>query len=152
MEPSDILEIDLETLLPHRGRMKLLDRIVEVGDRFAVAEAVVAETWPLVENGAADPLVLIELVAQTSAVCIGWKKLAENGGDEIDARGLLVGVKEASFSTGRIPVDTSITIRAHVNFNMDNYTEISGQSLAHGRVLGEIVLQVVKEDMEAISV
>ncbi len=152
LDTLDDLELDLETLLPHRGRMKLLERIVQVGDRFAVTEAVVANTWPLVENGAADPLVLIELVAQTSAVCIGWKKLAESGGDEIDARGLLAGVKEASFSTDRIPVDTRITTRTQVNFNMDNFTEIMGWSEADDKILGEIVLQVVKEETEGLSV
>lgn len=139
------VNIDIEKLIPHRNGMKLVDKIVKVDDHLAVTESTVKNSWPLVENNAANCLVLIELVAQTSAVCIGWKELKHGQGDA-GSKGWLVGIKSASFYSGSIPVNTQIMTQTHINFAMDNYTEIHGESKTDGFVLGKIILQVLKND------
>ena len=136
---------DIEKALPHRGRMKLLDRIVETYDRTAVTQASVTSRWPLVEDGAAHPLVVVELVAQTSAVCIWAKNLRENKQEEDGTRGWLVGVKQASFFADKIPVGAVIDTKASVVFTMDDFTEIEGESESGGEILGKVVLQVIKD-------
>ncbi len=137
------MNIDIEKLIPHRDAMKLVDKIVKVDDHLAVTESTVKNSWPLVENYAANCLVLIELVAQTSAVCIGWKEL-KYCQDDSGGKGWLVGIKSASFFSGSIPVNTKIVTQTHINFAMDNYTEINGESKTDGVVLGKIILQVLK--------
>ncbi len=137
------MNIDIETLLPHRDGMKLVDNVVKVDEQMAVTESTVTNSWPLLENNAVGCLVLIELVAQTSAVCIGWKEL-KDGRDNVGGKGWLVGIKSASFFTGGIPVNTHIMTQTRINFTMDNYTEIQGESKAGNVVLGKIILQVLK--------
>ncbi len=137
------MNIDIETLLPHRDGMRLVDKVVKVDEQMAVTESTVTKSWPLLENNAVGCLVLIELVAQTSAVCIGWKEL-KDGRDNVGGKGWLVGIKSASFFTGDIPVNTHIMTQTRISFTMDNYTEIQGESRAGNVVLGKIILQVLK--------
>jgi predicted hotdog family 3-hydroxylacyl-ACP dehydratase len=142
-EVFNAVNIDIETLLPHRNGMKLVDSIVKVDEYMAITESMVRNNWPLVENNAVNCIVLIELVAQTSAVCIGWKELRDGRNDD-RGKGWLVGIKSASFFTGSIPVNTHIMTQTRINFTMDNYTEIKGEAKAGNIVLGKIILQVLK--------
>jgi predicted hotdog family 3-hydroxylacyl-ACP dehydratase len=137
------LNIDIETLLPHRDGMKLVDTIVKVDEHMAVTESTVTNNWPLMENNAVNCLVLIELVAQTSAICIGWKELTD-GRSDMGGKGWLVGIKSAFFFTSGIPLNTHIITQTRINFNMDNYTELQGESKAGNVVLGKIILQVLR--------
>jgi len=41
---------DVESLIPHRNRMKLIDEIMVVDEKTAVTASVVTETWPMVEG------------------------------------------------------------------------------------------------------
>jgi predicted hotdog family 3-hydroxylacyl-ACP dehydratase len=140
------LKLDIEKALPHRGRMKLLNRIVDVHGQTAVTQASVTPLWPVVENDAVDSVVIIELVAQTSAVCVWWKNFQDNGKKEGGVRGWLVGVKQASFFVEKIPVGAVITTMASIVFTMDDFTEIRGESESDGKILGKVVLQVIKEN------
>lgn len=140
---SNAVNIDIERLLPHRDAMKLVNKIVKVDEHMAITESVVTKNWPLIEKNNVNCLVLIELVAQTSAVCIGWKELVDNQ-EDVGGKGWLVGIKSASFFTGGIPLNTHIMTETYINFTMDNYTEIRGESKAGNVVLGKIILQVLK--------
>jgi len=42
-----MIDIDIEKLIPHRDRMKLIDEIIESDDEKAVTESLVTEKWPL---------------------------------------------------------------------------------------------------------
>jgi predicted hotdog family 3-hydroxylacyl-ACP dehydratase len=140
------LNDEIERLIPHREGMKLLDAIITADGRQATTESVVTDRWPLVENRRASPLVLIELVAQTSAVCIGWKEAQEAGDEPIEGKGWLVGIKSADFFTGSISVGTRIRTQTEIRFSIDNYTEIRGKSMADRSCLGEMVLQVMRDN------
>jgi len=142
-----MIEVAIERLIPHRDRMKLIDAIVEVDDRWAVTESTVTDRWPLLEGDSVNPLVLIELIAQTSAVTIGWKKLKEEG-DAESGKGWLVGIKSADFPDIEIPLHARITTRSEINFTMDNYTELHGISTIGKDRIGEAVLQVMRAEKE----
>ena len=140
----DTVNINIEDLIPHRGRMKLVDKIIEVDENTAVTESTVTDQWPFVHNNFVNPLVLIEVVAQTSAVSIGWKELKEDE-NNIGGKGWLVGIKAANFFIDRIPLNMRIRTRVKTNFNLDNYTEIHGTSKIGSDLIGEIVLQVLRD-------
>jgi len=72
---NPMVTVDIEALLPHRNGMKLIDSIIEVNKEGAVSESTVTEKWPLIEGDSINPIVLIELVAQTAGICIGWEEL-----------------------------------------------------------------------------
>lgn len=137
------MNLNIESLIPHREGMKLVDKIVKVDEQQALTESTVTNKWPLFENNSVKSLVLIELVAQTSAICIGWKEITERQ-ENADGKGWLVGIKSAFFFTGDIPVNTKIMTRTSINFTMENYTEIQGESKSGNVVLGKIILQVLK--------
>ena len=90
----ECMDIDIETLIPHRDRMRFLDAVMTVDAEKAVTSATVTEDWPFYAEGSVDILVTIELVAQTAALLEGWKRLQSKRGG---ATGWLVGIKSADF-------------------------------------------------------
>ena len=136
-------DTDIEKLIPHRDRMKLLDRVISGDENSAVCESVVRVQWPMVKNQAVSPLVLIELAAQTSAVYIRQKELGK-GKDPAEGKGWLVGIKSAVFFTDKIPLHTRITTSAEIRSSLDNYTEIHSISKIGTEPAAEIILQVMR--------
>jgi len=128
--------------------MKLLDEIIDVDERKAVTASTVTENWPLFEAGLANCIVLVELVAQTAGVCIGWKEFQEKGNNQ-GGTGWIVGVKEAVFHCDAIPLNSRIITEAERGFQVELYTEIAGTARMGDQILAEIKLQVVQSDSTA---
>ncbi|HEY6000636.1 MAG TPA: hypothetical protein VI078_15220 [bacterium] len=135
--------VDLETLVPHRGRMLLLSEIVSFDTDEATCRAVVREGWPLTGEGGADPLVLIELVAQTAAVNNGWNiiQTQEPGRHH---RGWIAGIKSARLGVDRIALGTALTTRARNQFAYEEFREIEGTVSIGAEVVAEVTLQLVQ--------
>jgi predicted hotdog family 3-hydroxylacyl-ACP dehydratase len=53
--------------------MKWVGDVLEVNDALAKTSSLVTEQWPLDDMDTVDPIMLIELVAQTAGVWEGWK-------------------------------------------------------------------------------
>jgi len=136
-------DIPIESLIPHRSRMKLVEKIVHVDHDMAISEATVHDSWPLCKDSVVSPIILIELVAQTAGICIGWKERVDHN-SEIGGKGWIVGVKHAVFHLDEIPVNTKIITRSEVDFTLDNYAVFSGTATVDSVSAGEIVLQVFR--------
>jgi predicted hotdog family 3-hydroxylacyl-ACP dehydratase len=139
----DSANLTLERLLPHRGRMLLVEAVVELNDRQATTLSVVREDWPLFRNGFCNPLILIELVAQTSGIHNGLTRLKKRGAGG-DIGGWLVGVKRAVFHTAAIARGKRITTTAKNAFVFEDLREITGSVFIDGVVAAETVLQVME--------
>ena len=135
----------VERLIPHRNRMKLVDEIIDVDERKAVTASTVAENWPLFEAGLVNCIVLVELVAQTAGVCIGWKEYQAKGNNQ-GGTGWIVGVKQALFHRCTIPLNSRIITEAERGFQVELYSEINGTARMGDQILAEISLQVVQSD------
>ena len=140
----------VESLIPHRNRMKLVDEIIDVDERKAVTASTVTEDWPLFEAGSANCIVLVELVAQTAGVCIGWKEYQAKG-DNQGGTGWIVGVKEAVFHCDAIPLNSRIITESERVFQVELYTEIAGTVRMGDQILAEIKLQVVQSDSNELE-
>ncbi|SPD74809.1 conserved hypothetical protein [uncultured Desulfobacterium sp.] len=140
--------IGIEDLIPHRGRMRLIDEIIEVDENRAVTSAVVNETWPLFDGEAVNPLVLIELVAQTAGICNGFERIKELGMDS-EKKGWLVGVKKACFSVVAIPLSTQIITSCEDVFKYEKFREILGVNRIGEDIVGEVTLQVFQPENNA---
>ena len=138
--------VSIEELIPHRGRMKLIDDIVRVDEETAVTESIVKPEWPFFEGGSVSSLVLIELTAQTAGVSIGWEESIIKGKDIEGRLGWLVGVKEARFYVDRIPIHSRIRVCSTKDFRFENYHEIVGTAEIGPQVVGEVRLQIVHPD------
>lgn len=78
---SDLAQPTIEDLLPHRGRMLLIDEIVTLELEAAVSRSRVTERWPLFDGTGVPALMVIELVAQTSGLGNGYNRMLVQGED-----------------------------------------------------------------------
>jgi predicted hotdog family 3-hydroxylacyl-ACP dehydratase len=115
--------MDIETLIPHRDRMRLIGGVLAVDHDRAVTSSVVTEDWPLYRDGAIDALVTIELVAQTAALLEGWKRQQSKRGG---AKGWLVGIKGADFRMPRIPLSAALITEVCRDYAVESYAVFKG--------------------------
>lgn len=139
---------EIENLIPHRGRMKLIDTIVTVDQKQAVTRATVKVSWPLLSGNAVSAIVLVELAAQTAGVCIGWNEKMKTDGPETKAAGWLVGIKKARFYVDMISLDACITIRSEIRLAVVNYREIAATASINEKLVAEINLQILQKEVQ----
>jgi len=142
----EFMDIDIETLIPHRDRMRLLDQVVAVDDEKAVTSATVTEDWPLYHEGSVDILVTIELVAQTAALLEGWKRLKSKRGG---ATGWLVGIKKADFRCPRLSVPTTLTTEAVKSYALEGYAVFTGTVSSGSEVVASMQIQALRPEEPA---
>ena len=136
-------DISIEDLLPHRGRMLLIDEVLEVTDTTAVTCATVTDKWPLFDGQVVDSLILIELVAQTAGVNNGWVRIKQHGLDS-EKKGWLVGIKQSRFLVESVALNDRIITRAENQFEYEGYRQILGTARIDKMLIGEVALQVIQ--------
>ena len=142
MLPKDLT---VEDLLPHRGRMLLIDDVVHIEDDHAVALVQVSDRWPLVDHAAVSPLMIIEAVAQTAGLGNGLNLIKEQG-KGADKMGWIVGIKKARFFTDALPLGARLVVESKNRFKFDDFVEIEGSAKIDDTIVGEVILQVMKAD------
>jgi predicted hotdog family 3-hydroxylacyl-ACP dehydratase len=138
--------IDIETLIPHRDRMRLITGVLQVDEEKAVTSATARETWPLSAGGFVDALVTIELVAQTAALMEGWKRLQTGRGG---ATGWLVGIKNAEFRRIRIPVNQTLVTEVRRSYALEGYAVFTGTVSIGSESIATMRIQAFRPDEAA---
>jgi predicted hotdog family 3-hydroxylacyl-ACP dehydratase len=137
-----MLDIDIESLIPHREKIKIISGILEIKETTAVSTAVVNPQWPLYNNeDSVNSLVLIEAIAQTAAIVEGYKRRQQG---QSGGKGWLVGVKTAEFNITKIPVDTNLIIIIKSKYSFDNYGVVEGTVKAADKILATATLQALR--------
>ncbi|MBW1845879.1 MAG: hypothetical protein JRG81_01115 [Deltaproteobacteria bacterium] len=134
-------DLNAEEYIPHRGRMKLIDKIVLVSKDKAVTESIVNDQWPLFDDRYVNPVVLVELAAQTAGIYIAWnkeKKKLRTGKE----RGWIVGINSASFFADRIRANSIISTHITSTLSVDSYMKLNGHTRIGEDLVGEIGLQL----------
>ena len=141
--------LTVEDYLPHRGRMKLIDRIVHASNEKVVTESVVSDQWPLFKDNHVSSIVLIELAAQTSGIYIAWNKEKERQrtGKE---KGWVVGISSVSFFKEQIPEASTISTHITSKLSVDTYMKLNGKTYIGEELSGEIGLQLFWVESEDI--
>lgn len=139
------INVEIDELIPHRRPLRLIDQILEVDEDSAVTASTVTEQWPLFANGSVNPIVLIELVAQTALAHRGYTQIKKSAASVV-RKGFLVGVKHADFLIHEIPLRTRIITRSTTRVLFDNFREISGIARIDEDIIGEITLQSVQSE------
>ncbi len=140
------MDLDIETMIPHRGRMRLIDNVLEVDDDKAVAVATTSEDWPLYSDGSVDVLVTIELVAQTAALLEGWKRLHSGKGG---ASGWLVGIKNAEFSRSCLSVPATVITEVRRSYALEGYAVFSGMVRVGEEVVADLNIQAFRLEADS---
>jgi len=135
--------INIEDYIPHREPIRIISEVIEINEESAIAGAVVNSRWPLYDGNEVNSLVLIEAIAQTSALVEGHKKKKQG---KAGVKGWLVGIKSAEFKQTTIPVDTRLIISVKRLYSFDNYGVIEGTVKSGGDVLAVAVLQALRMD------
>lgn len=133
----------LEDLLPHRGKMLLIDDVLEVDDSSAVTEALVSASYPMAEAEGVSPLIMVELAAQTAGVCNGLSRVKREGEDS-SKMGWLVGVKRAQFYIDSIALGSRLVIRSRNTHEFDSLREVSCVLHLDDVEIAEITLQLIQ--------
>lgn len=136
--------ISAESLIPHRGRMKLIEWVRKPTPDGLEAEATVREDWPLNKDRTVSSLLGVELTAQAISALSTWRR-GEGAAPRV---GLLVGIKEAEFSSAGIPFGLRLAIRIQKLYQVGNYAVFQGQISSESGFFGKIVVQVMEPEEE----
>jgi predicted hotdog family 3-hydroxylacyl-ACP dehydratase len=143
-------EMKIEDLLPHRGGMLLIEKMLEGDPKTAVSSAVVKKSWPLFEDNGVNPLILIELAAQTAGICAGLARIKERGKDS-DKKSWLVGIKRADFFVDSLALNERVVTYAENSFEYEGYRQITASARIGTKVVGEIELQAIQADEDHLT-
>jgi predicted hotdog family 3-hydroxylacyl-ACP dehydratase len=138
--------MDIEALIPHRDRMRLIGEALAVNDDGAATSSVVTEDWPLYRDGAVNALVTIELVAQTAALIEGWKRQQTKRGG---TKGWLVGIKRADFRLPRIPLSATLITEVRRDYALEGYAVFEGTVRLGTEVVAVISIQAFRPEEDA---
>jgi predicted hotdog family 3-hydroxylacyl-ACP dehydratase len=131
--------MEIEDYMPHRGRMKLIQDILESDENSCEAIAVPEETWPFQTRQGIAPMVIIELIAQTTSAYVGWcrrnKKI-------MGGAGFLVGIRSAEIGLKYLPLGIPVNISCRRMLDMDNYGVFEGRVFVNDTVYGTATIQV----------
>ena len=143
MEPTSM---DIEALIPHRDRMRLIGEVLSVDEEKAVTSATATDSWPLFDGGSVDALVTIELVAQTAALLEGWKRLQSKRGGAV---GWLVGIKNAEFRSMRIPVNEQLVTEVRRSSALEGYAVFTGTVSTGSAIIATMLIQAFRPEEAA---
>jgi len=117
-----MLMASIETLLPHAGRMRLIDRVVSYDEQSIVCESNSHRTpdHPLAEAGVLSIICGLEYGAQ--AMAIHGALLADSGSPGAHRRhGFLVAASDLQWSVARLDqCEAPLVIKAVSEFRSDN--------------------------------
>jgi predicted hotdog family 3-hydroxylacyl-ACP dehydratase len=145
MNPKDLRP---ENILPHRGRMLLIDEILGVDDDGAVTRSIVTERWPFFNGRNVHAIVLIELVAQTAGIHNGWIREKLHG-PAADKKGWIVGIRQARLAVNAIPLSTGLIARTKNQMEFEGFRDIYGTVEMETQIIAEITLQLLRSDATA---
>jgi predicted hotdog family 3-hydroxylacyl-ACP dehydratase len=100
---------DVSELIPHSGRMVLLDQVVDFDEKSTTCSAVIRPDSSFVVNGQVGPWVGLEYMAQTVAAHGGLT--LKRKGQRVRI-GFLLACRSISFETGPFRVGQTLHVRA----------------------------------------
>ena len=136
-----------ESMIPHRRRMKLIERIIKPDQQGLQAETTVSESWPMYERGAVSSIICVELIAQSISAFATWLR----GSNAIPQIGLLVGVKRANFRTATMPIDIDLTITVDKISRVGNYGIFKGEVASGSTSFCSAVIQALDPDRSILQ-
>ena len=139
----DLTALRPEDLLPHRGRMLLIESILELNEDGAATRSVVSPEWPFCDGRGVAAIVLIELVAQTAGIHNGWIRDRRHG-PETDKRGWIVGIRQARFAVEAVPLNAELITRTENRMEFEGFRDIYGTVALETGTAAEITLQLLR--------
>jgi predicted hotdog family 3-hydroxylacyl-ACP dehydratase len=137
------MDIAVEALIPHRGRMALIEELIAVDENSCTTTATVRKSWPLFDGEAVDTLTLVELVAQTACAGGAWRK---HRAGKASGGGGLVGLRNGEFYEDRVALHTRLITSTNNLYCLDDYHVFEGTVKAGSTVVCRITIQALRND------
>lgn len=137
----------VERLIPHRGGLKLIDRVFSADDKTLVATTRVTDAWPLLTEGRISPVMALEVIAQAVAAWDGFQK----GAQFEPSIGFLVGVKDANFFTAGLEVGAELTVSVTSLSVIQSYGIFEGHLFAGSELICRAVIQVFTPEEDVLD-
>lgn len=137
MTPLPALPLDAEIAIPHRLPLRLVDRLLQVGEASCVAEAGPRPDHPFADaQGRLPGEVLLEMMAQSFAALRGYRALATEGPV---GKGYLVAVRgfrtlDSARSADRLEIHVSETGSVDAFHMADVKILRQGRPIAEGSI------------------
>lgn len=132
------VNMDVDSFLPHRNEMKLVDKLLCASKDHCATLSVVGNQWPTAHGSRVKALIGIELIAQTSAILTGWTIGPERSREK---GAFLVGIRHATLYARNLQVERSLRTTVEQKKGFQNYSvfdgvvrDDSGQPLLSARI------------------
>ncbi|WP_320172122.1 3-hydroxylacyl-ACP dehydratase [Maridesulfovibrio sp.] len=140
------LPVNAEKLLPHRGTMLLIDKVLTAGDRAGTVSAVLdGKSISRDSDGRIQPVFYIELVAQAYAAVCGYEFISKG---LAVPEGFLVGVQNFEIYKADSPgTDSELLISVSTIGEIYGFAVVEGSVSQDGKPLagGQIKLFVPQD-------
>jgi len=114
---SDFNDTRPEAWIPHRGAMRLLDRVLEVGPEHSVAEVDVPFDGLFVRDGAVPAWIGVEYMAQAVSAWAGGRARLAGGAPRV---GLLLGTRRYEARCAGFPAGAQLRVEVRCELMGDN--------------------------------
>ena len=138
----------IESYLPHRPPMLLIDDVVEVTSHRFVCRTAIHSDCVFAIDGLVHPSAMIEFVAQACAAGIGV--LAARTGDP-PKLGLLMGCREIAFFVETFAVGDELTITVDRTFGQTQTAAFACTVERGGALCTSIQVSVVDADLAGLT-
>jgi 3-hydroxymyristoyl/3-hydroxydecanoyl-(acyl carrier protein) dehydratase len=124
-----LLHIDSEKLLIHRGRMRFIETLATYeAECGSMSLDVRQDNIFLKSNGVLDPVIFVELIAQSIACHLGYPKLVSGSEPRF---GYLVGVKDIVV-TGSAVLGDHLDVLVEKDSDFENFVFVKGSVVRNG--------------------
>ena len=133
-------DIDIQTLLPQRPPIVMVDRLLSADDRRAETELLVRVDNIFVEDGALKTYALIENMAQTCAAQLGYADVYVNGHNDVRI-GYIGSFKKMRIDAAPKVGETVVT-RIEVMEEIGDLKLVTASSFVNGRCVATAELTI----------
>ena len=139
------LPMDAAKLVPHKPPMRIVHKLVSVGERVSVSEILVEkDTIFVTEDGRLDGAYYPEIISQAIAAQSGFKNL-RNGNGNGGAKGFLLGVKNLEI-LGSAYTGDSLRVCVHKVAKYGEFGVIKGEIFRGEELIARGEIKVWHED------
>lgn len=110
-------DVAIAELVPHSGAMCLLDRVIDAGDEYLIAEVLIPADGLFGDGSGVGAWVGIEYMAQAVSAWSGWRARGHGGAPKI---GFLLGSRRYVSNVPRFAAGRRLQIDVRRQFIADN--------------------------------
>jgi predicted hotdog family 3-hydroxylacyl-ACP dehydratase len=129
---------DIETLIPHRRPMRLIDRVLDADPAAMTCAGVVRQNDPFLRDGRLDASGLLEWMAQTMAALVTWRDPRPG------TMGYLVGSRQVELPDVPVHAGDELIVRVREDGTLGDYASFHGEVTRDGVLVCRGNLKVMR--------